>query len=233
MGSPLERPQEELPNQVSMVRFLLSATAEVGARDNIEPFTHLYAAFLRRCSKKNIAPMSKIAFARELSNAINYEEGDWDFRPCRAGSGRIRSWRGIKLQPIWKRFAERHEKRQEDEKRCEAEKRSGPPVIRGLKRRPPLVLVRRFLTQSGMPAQDSVEPLARLFDEFIRWCRHTDHWPLSRIVFARALRKAGLEPARIGHEKQRAWRGFHIFTPEELRARWESPYWPFLSPGQR
>jgi hypothetical protein len=47
------------------------------------------------------------------------------------------------------------------------------------------------------------------------------------------LRKAGLEPVEFGHKNQRAWRGFHIFTAEERLARWKSPYWPFLAPGQR
>ncbi len=224
---------KELPNEVAMRRFLTSATTEVGARDNVEPFSHVYAAFGRWCSKNSMPPMSKIAFARELGNAINYDDGecDWDFRPCRIGSAGVRSWRGIKLRPIWKRFAERQHG--EEEQLKAASKPSGPPIIGGLKRRPPRVLVRRFLAQRGVEDKGSLEPFGRLFDEFSQWCRYTEHWPMNRIAFARTLRKAGLEPVELGHENQRAWRGFHIFSAEERRARFESPYWPFLSPGQR
>jgi len=214
-----------------MKRFLESATTEVGARHNVEPFSHIYAAFERWCSKKKLAPIGKIAFARELGNAINYEDGDWDFRPCRIGSARVRSWKGIKLRPIWKRFAEWKEELHEAAQK--AKKPSGPPVIAGLTRRPPRLLVWRFLANAGAEDKGSIEPFGRLFDEFVQWCRYTGHWPLSRIAFAKMLTQAGLEPVRLGHKQQRAWRGYHIFSAEERRARWESPYWPFLSPGQR
>ncbi len=229
MGRPAIRPPKQLSKQVAMRRFLESATTDVGARDHIEPFAHIHAAFERWCSKQQVAPMGKITFARELGNAINYEEGDWDFRPWRVGSSQIRSWKGIKLRPIWKRFAEW----QEEQREAEAKKPSVPTVILGPKRRPPRALVRRFLANSGIDDKDSVEPFTRLFDEFTKWCQYTGHWPLGRIAFAMKLRKAGLEPVMLGHKNQRAWRGFHIFTAQERQARWESPHWPFLAPGVR
>jgi hypothetical protein len=94
-------------------------------------------------------------------------------------------------------------------------------------------LVRRFIFQCGIRDEAAIETFERLFDEFSQWCRHTDHWPLDRTAFAMLLKKIGLEPIRLGNKQQRAWRGFHIFTAQERQARFDSPYWPLLAPGQR
>jgi hypothetical protein len=204
-------PPKELPLDVALDRFLESATTEIGARDHVELSSHLYAAFRRWCSQKRIKAMGASAFGRELGKA--------DFEATRLSSSRAKAWRGICLRPRWKKIAEEETARL----KAACAPRS-VPIVCGRKLRKPKALVRTFLTYVAKHDRISVEPTARLFEEHLRWCRYTDHCPLRRPAFGKALKAMGLEPVRLGNGRQRAWRGYRLLSDHERHARLERGY---------